>query len=52
MKSRTNHPQSVFSDMESIMTMVLEESDEIASQLLSLLISHVRKENQVHTIYL
>ncbi|XP_023744117.1 sister chromatid cohesion protein PDS5 homolog D [Lactuca sativa] len=43
---RTNHPQSVFSDMESIMTMVLEESDEIASQLLSLLISHVRKENQ------
>ncbi|KAL4584607.1 hypothetical protein LXL04_009211 [Taraxacum kok-saghyz] len=43
---RTNHPQSVFSDMENIMTLVLEESDEIASQLLSLLISHVRKENQ------
>lgn len=43
---RTNHPQSVFKDMENIMTLVIEESDEIASQLLSLLISHVRKENQ------
>lgn len=43
---RTNHPQSIFTDMENIMTLVIEESDEIASQLLSLLISHVRKENQ------
>lgn len=43
---RKNHPHTVFSDMETIMTLVIEESDEIATELLSLLISHVRKENQ------
>ncbi|XP_024971623.1 uncharacterized protein LOC112510439 isoform X2 [Cynara cardunculus var. scolymus] len=43
---RKNHPHTVFSDMETIMTLVIEESDEIATELLSLLLSHVRKENQ------
>ncbi|KAJ0639303.1 putative sister chromatid cohesion protein Pds5 [Helianthus annuus] len=44
------HPHSVFSDIEAIMTVIIEESDEIATELLSLLISHVKKENLGVTI--
>ncbi|PWA69869.1 Armadillo-type fold [Artemisia annua] len=43
---RPSHPHTVFSAMASIMTLVIEESDEIATELLSLLISHVRKEKK------
>ncbi|KAI3785976.1 hypothetical protein L1987_45102 [Smallanthus sonchifolius] len=46
-KVRINHPRTVFSDIETIMTLVVEESDEIASEILYLLLSHVRKENQI-----
>ncbi|KAB2604936.1 hypothetical protein D8674_041671 [Pyrus ussuriensis x Pyrus communis] len=41
-----NHPHSVFSAMETIMTMVLDESEEIPVDLLKALLSSVRKENQ------
>ncbi|KAI3761482.1 hypothetical protein L1987_51899 [Smallanthus sonchifolius] len=44
---RANHPHTIFSDMEAIMTNTIEESDEIANELLSLLISHVKNENQI-----
>ncbi|KAI7744688.1 hypothetical protein M8C21_033090 [Ambrosia artemisiifolia] len=43
---RVNHPRTVFSDIEAIMTIMIEESDEITTELLSLLISHVQKENE------
>ncbi|GJS74018.1 armadillo-type fold protein [Tanacetum coccineum] len=43
---RTSHPHAVFTAMATIMTLVIEESDEIATELLSLLISHVTKEKQ------
>ncbi|XP_076886360.1 sister chromatid cohesion protein PDS5 homolog D-like isoform X2 [Bidens hawaiensis] len=46
---RVNHPPTVFSDVEAIMTVIIQESDEIATELLSLLISHVKKENQIVT---
>ncbi|KAL5549193.1 hypothetical protein UlMin_004424 [Ulmus minor] len=42
----SNHPLAVFSSMQSIMTLVLEESDQISSDLLSPLLASVRKENQ------
>nr|XP_043615256.1 uncharacterized protein LOC122587215 isoform X2 [Erigeron canadensis] len=43
---RLNHPHNVFSDMETIMTLIIEESDEVATELLSLLLFHVKKEKQ------
>ncbi|KAJ0536825.1 putative sister chromatid cohesion protein Pds5 [Helianthus annuus] len=45
-KIRISHPHTVFSDVETIMTLIIEESDEVATELLSLLISHVKQENQ------
>lgn len=42
----SNHRYNVFTDMEAIMTMVLEESDDISWELLSPLLDSVRKENQ------
>lgn len=47
LKIRTNHPPTVLSAMETIMTLIIEESDEIAPELLSLLISHVKIEKKV-----
>ncbi|XP_076898420.1 sister chromatid cohesion protein PDS5 homolog D-like [Bidens hawaiensis] len=46
-KIRIGHPRAVFSDIETIMTLIIEESDEISIELLSLLISHAKKENQI-----
>ncbi|XP_042511174.1 muscle M-line assembly protein unc-89-like [Macadamia integrifolia] len=43
---RDAHPENVFSAMETIMTLVLEESEDISSELLSSLLSSVKKENQ------
>lgn len=46
---QSNHPHAVFSDMQTIMTMVLDEiheSEEIPLDLLKILLSSVRKENQ------
>ncbi|KAK7831453.1 sister chromatid cohesion protein pds5 like protein b-b [Quercus suber] len=42
----SNHPHAVFSAMETIMTLVIDESEEISSDLLSPLLASVRKENQ------
>ncbi|XP_076888777.1 uncharacterized protein LOC143539322 [Bidens hawaiensis] len=46
-KIRIDHPRTVFSDIETIMSMIIEESDEISIELLSLLISRAKKENQM-----
>ncbi|KAM3700167.1 hypothetical protein ACB098_05G077700 [Castanea mollissima] len=43
---RSNHPHAVFSAMETIMTLVIDESEEISLDLLSPLLASVRKENQ------
>nr|XP_011467025.1 PREDICTED: uncharacterized protein LOC101302469 isoform X2 [Fragaria vesca subsp. vesca] len=46
---QSNHPLAVFSDMQTIMTMVFDEiheSEEIPLELLKILLSSVRKENQ------
>ncbi|KAG7025713.1 Sister chromatid cohesion protein PDS5-like B-B [Cucurbita argyrosperma subsp. argyrosperma] len=43
---RSNHPPAVFSAMEAIMTNVLDESEEISSDLLRSILVSVRKENQ------
>ena len=41
-----NHPHDIFSAMETIITMVIDESDNISLDLLSSLFASVRKENQ------
>ncbi|CAN1806224.1 Sister chromatid cohesion protein PDS5 homolog C [Linum perenne] len=43
---RDFHPENVVSSMETIMTLVLEESEEIPVELLSPLLSSVKKENK------
>jgi hypothetical protein len=43
----TNHPHNVFSAMETIMEMVIDESDDISLDLLSSLLAYVRKENEI-----
>ncbi|KAJ7962764.1 Sister chromatid cohesion protein PDS5-like B-B [Quillaja saponaria] len=43
---RSNHPHAVFLAMETIMTTVLDESEEISSDLLKPLLDSVRKETQ------
>ena len=42
-----NHPHDVFSAVETIMTMVIDESDNISLDLLSSLLARVRKENEI-----
>ncbi|KAL5698903.1 hypothetical protein ACHQM5_029878 [Ranunculus cassubicifolius] len=41
-----DHPANVFSSMETIMSLVLEESEEIPPELLYPLLNSVKKENQ------
>ncbi|XP_010275763.1 PREDICTED: neurofilament heavy polypeptide-like [Nelumbo nucifera] len=43
---REDHPENVFSSMETIMSLVLEESEDISPELLSPLLASVKKENQ------
>ncbi|KAF7134654.1 hypothetical protein RHSIM_Rhsim08G0207000 [Rhododendron simsii] len=43
---RSDHPQSVFSDMEMIMSLVLEETEEIPLELIIPLLRSVKKGNQ------
>lgn len=43
---RSNHPHSVFSNMEEIMTWLLDESDDISLELLKPLLASVKKEHQ------
>ncbi|XP_068652012.1 sister chromatid cohesion protein PDS5 homolog C-like isoform X2 [Aristolochia californica] len=44
--NRETLPENVFSSMETIMTLVLEESEDVSSDLLSCLLTSVRKEKQ------
>ncbi|KAE7997235.1 hypothetical protein FH972_001885 [Carpinus fangiana] len=43
---RSNHPHAVFSAMETIMTLIIDESEEISLDLLSPLLASVKRENQ------
>ncbi|CAA7409413.1 unnamed protein product [Spirodela intermedia] len=43
---RDNHPESVFTSMETIMTLVLEESEDISPDLLSCLLMIVKRDNK------
>ena len=48
----SNHPPNLFSAMETIMTMVIDESDDIFLDFLSLLLVSVTKKNEiVHLFY-
>ncbi|KAL3528972.1 hypothetical protein ACH5RR_008294 [Cinchona calisaya] len=44
---RFNHPPTVFSNMEEIMTWLIDESDEISLSLLKPLLASVKKENRM-----
>ncbi|KAF5741778.1 hypothetical protein HS088_TW10G00784 [Tripterygium wilfordii] len=43
---RSNHPYVVFMSMEAVMTVVIDESEEVSADLLNPLLASVRKENQ------
>ncbi|KAK6912515.1 hypothetical protein RJ641_022116, partial [Dillenia turbinata] len=43
---RDHHPENVFSSMETIMSLVLEESEDITLELLSPILASVRKDNK------
>ncbi|XP_055825443.1 sister chromatid cohesion protein PDS5 homolog D-like isoform X2 [Solanum dulcamara] len=43
---RPEHPDQVFMDIEETMSIIIKESEEIPMQLLNILISSVKKENQ------
>ncbi|XP_038718226.1 uncharacterized protein LOC120011235 isoform X2 [Tripterygium wilfordii] len=43
---RSNHPHIVFTSMETIMTMVIDESEEVSVDLINPLLASVRQENQ------
>lgn len=43
---RDHHPENVFSSMEMIMTLVIEESEDISQELLSPLLAALRKDNE------
>ena len=42
-----DHPQAVLHSMETIMTTVIDESEEVPMDLLEILLAAVKKENQV-----
>ncbi|XP_047324394.1 sister chromatid cohesion protein PDS5 homolog C-like isoform X2 [Impatiens glandulifera] len=43
---RDYHPESIFSAMETIMSLVLEESEEISMELIHPILASVKKDNQ------
>ncbi|KAM7255529.1 hypothetical protein ACFE04_008427 [Oxalis oulophora] len=43
---RDDHPENVFTSMETIMTLVIEESEDISLELLSLLLAPMKKSNK------
>ena len=45
---RSNHSEKVFSSIETIMTLVLEESEDISSELLSCLLACTKKNSEVN----
>lgn len=44
---REDHSENVFSSMATIMTLVLEESEEVSLELLTPLLASVKKDNAV-----
>ena len=44
---RVHHPENVFSSMETIMTLVLEESEDISPDLFCPLLVSSNKDNEV-----
>lgn len=46
--NRPNHSEKIFSSMEMIMTLVLEESEDISSELLLSLLNSVKCDNKVN----
>lgn len=44
---REYHPENVFASMETIMTLVIEESEDISPELLSPVLASVKKDNEV-----
>ncbi|XP_027355812.1 serine/threonine-protein kinase PRP4 homolog isoform X2 [Abrus precatorius] len=44
--TREHHPENVFSSMETIMALVLEESEDISLDLLSPLLASIKKDNE------
>lgn len=50
--SRPDHPNVVFTNMEEIMTLLIEESDEISMELLQPLLDSARKENKAMNLIL
>ncbi|XP_072971563.1 sister chromatid cohesion protein PDS5 homolog C-like isoform X2 [Typha angustifolia] len=47
-----NHPENVFSSMETIMTLVIEESEDISPNLVSCLLDSVEKGNKLSSLRL
>lgn len=45
---REYHPENVFASMETIMTLVIEESEDISPELLSPVLASVKKDNEVN----
>lgn len=43
---REHHPENVFTSMETIMTLVIEESEDISPELLSPVLASVKKDNE------
>ncbi|KAK8602607.1 hypothetical protein V6N13_057762 [Hibiscus sabdariffa] len=43
---RDHHPEAVFTSMETIMTLVLEESEDICVELLSPILASVKRDNE------
>ncbi|RDX77938.1 Sister chromatid cohesion protein PDS5-like B-B, partial [Mucuna pruriens] len=48
---REHHPENVFSSMETIMTLVLEESEDISLDLLSPVLASIKKDNEVEEVF-
>ncbi|KAL3500927.1 hypothetical protein ACH5RR_040020 [Cinchona calisaya] len=43
---RDFHPENIFSSMDTIMTLLLEESEDISPEILTLLLATVKRDNQ------
>lgn len=48
--NRPNHSEKILSSMEMIMTLVLEESEDISSELLLCLLNSVKSDNKVNSV--
>jgi len=50
--SRPDHSKNVFTSMETIMSLVIEESEEISSELLSSLLDTLKKDKKVRNTFI